>query len=100
MAIKKKAQPKKKDDDRIIVSFDPMSVARVSLVLYGSAGLLMAFVFALIHLSIGQNDEMGWGFIVIMPFAYGFGGALVVALSALLYNLVAARIGGIKVKVR
>lgn len=99
MAIKKKARPKKTESIRTIVSFDPMSVARVSLGICGGAGVVMAFFFALVQVGAGVKGE-AWASVVLIPFAYGFGGAFFAAISAWLYNQVAGRIGGIKVQVR
>ncbi len=78
----------------------------VNLVIGFVAGLIMT-VFSLLLsplASMGGGHSMGgmmWGpiSIVVLPLVYGVIGALMTGLGALVYNFLAARLGGIQVQI-
>ena len=72
------------------------SVFKMSLVLGASAGILAGLVL-MISSFIHQQYLEGVVIMVLAPILYGVLGALVNALMAWLYNLVAARLGGIEI---
>jgi hypothetical protein len=73
-----------------------MSVFRVSLVLGSVAGILVGFVMMITAAVNGKFLE-GLVTLILAPILYGVMGALVNALMAKIYNLVAERLGGIEV---
>jgi len=72
------------------------SVFKMSLVLGASAGILAGFVLMIVDFTDKRFLE-GVVTLVLAPILYGVLGALVNALMAWLYNLVAARLGGIEI---
>lgn len=74
------------------------SVFRLSLVLGGVAGLLVGCVLLVMDFIDGRFLE-GAVTLVLAPVLYGVLGALVNALMAWIYNLVAARLGGIEIEI-
>jgi len=90
---------------------DPLSFAKVQGVLGAMMGLLIGGLFSLVSIaglaaasegSGGSEAELGFlfgaGAIVIAPIFYGVAGAVGGAISALLYNVIARMIGGIRVE--
>ena len=77
-------------------SINVASVFKMSLVLGAAAGILVGFVMMIVDL-IDQRFMEGVVTLVLAPILYGVLGALVNALMAWIYNLVAARLGGIEV---
>ena len=74
------------------------SVFRLSLVLGATAGLLVGFVLMVIDFVSPEHRMMeGVVTLILAPILYGVLGALVNALMAWIYNLVAARLGGIEI---
>ena len=74
------------------------SVFRLSLVLGGAAGLLVGFVLMIMDFFDKRFLE-GAVTMVLAPLLYGGLGAAVNALMAWIYNLVAARLGGIEITI-
>jgi hypothetical protein len=94
---------------------DPISAGKVGGVLYAGLGLVIGACVSLVTMGIGGvaalTDEgshagaiigmlFGAGAIVIMPIFYGVIGAVMMLLSALLYNLAAKIAGGIEIEVQ
>lgn len=89
---------------------DVMSAAKMYGALLAAVGLLIgAFIslFAILGASIAAaNDEggavlgllFGAGAIVVMPIMYGIMGFVGGAIQAFIYNVIAARVGGIQVE--
>jgi uncharacterized membrane protein YwaF len=74
------------------------SVFRVSLVLGAVAGTLVGTVLLIVDLMDHKGVE-GLVTLVLAPILYGVMGALVNALMAKIYNLVAERLGGIELNI-
>jgi hypothetical protein len=72
------------------------SVFRMSLVLGAAAGLLVGFVLMILSFFDRRFLE-GVVTFVLAPILYGVLGAIVNALMAWIYNMVAARLGGIEI---
>ena len=77
-------------------SIEVGSVFRVSLVLGAVAGVLVGVVLLIVDL-IDRRFLEGIVTLVLAPILYGLMGALVNAFMAKVYNLVAARLGGIEI---
>ena len=96
----------------VIRSVGVLSIARVAGVLYAAIGLLIGACFALVAMAgvavQGADEELpafvgalfGVGAIIFLPILYGILGFLAFALIAVLYNFVAARIGGVVLDVQ
>jgi hypothetical protein len=80
-----------------LISISVASVFRVSLILGAVAGLLVGLGLFIFDLRNGRMLE-GVVTIVLAPILYGLLGAIVNALMAWVYNLVAARFGGIEIE--
>jgi len=81
------------------------SVAKHLGLLYGVLGLLGSAFWLFFALVAAVSGQMGRAagftvFAVLAPFLYGFVGFLLGALIAWLYNLIAARLGGIELELR
>lgn len=89
------------------------SVARIAGALYAGLGLIFGALFACFALlgfgfasaAGGENAPpaffgalFGVGAVIFLPVLYGLFGALWAALMAWLYNLIAARFGGVEVE--
>ena len=72
------------------------SVFRLSLVLGAVAGILVGFVLMVMDL-IDRRFLEGVVTLFLAPILYGVLGALVNALMAWIYNIVAERLGGIEI---
>jgi hypothetical protein len=72
------------------------SVFKMSLVLGATAGILVGLILMIVDFSDKRFLE-GAVTLVLAPILYGVLGAIVNALMAWLYNLVAARLGGIEI---
>lgn len=87
----------------------PVSVAKVSFVVYAAMGLFFGAIFSLASLvgavfGAAARDEsaavgaiFGVGAIIFFPLMYGVFGALGGLVMAWLYNLVAGVVGGVEV---
>jgi hypothetical protein len=98
---------------RTIVRFEPLSVMRIAGICYGMLGLLIGVIFSLVFTlsttlaTAGADPKMprfigllfGGFAIVIFPILYGAIGALMGGLGAVVYNVTAKWLGGIRVEV-
>jgi hypothetical protein len=90
----------------IVRRIGAVSCAKIVGVIYGLLGLVFGGVISLISL-IGfsaNNSEppgllFGMGAIVLLPVIYGGGGFVMTLIGVSLYNVVAARLGGIEMDV-
>lgn len=88
----------------------PLSLAKIFTAVYGSIGLIIGCIFALVSLlgaGIGAMNDAGSGMlgalfgigaVVILPLFYGVVGFIVGLLGAALYNLFAAMVGGVELE--
>jgi hypothetical protein len=91
---------------QILKSVGVMSVARITGLIYGCMGLLLApffLVFGILGSVAGQNKNpmagvVGIVFAIAMPFLYGLTGCVTGALGALLYNWLSNWVGGFEVE--
>ena len=93
----------------IVKRIVPMSIAKLAGLLYAVIGFIVGCFFALISMVSGvSNTEsfgplaglfVGAGAILFMPLFYGGLGFAGTYLSAVLYNVLARRTGGIEVEV-
>jgi hypothetical protein len=83
-----------------------LSVMKLSFVLYFLLGLLVGLMVAISTMLFaplsgieGMPGGMLWGplAVIVLPLLYGILGAAVTALGALIYNVLAARLGGVQV---
>jgi hypothetical protein len=98
----------------VIKRVSPMSVAKVSFVLYAVIGLIIGGFFALFGAAMGslaslggeQHTSMfpaaffGVGAVIILPIVYGVMAAIFGAIGAFVYNIVAGWVGGIEIEVQ
>ena len=93
--------------------FGVLSVGGITGILYAILGLIFGLLYAIIVTSIGAITETGSVYpgldsggigmvwlvgIIIAPIIYGVIGFIFTIISAALYNVIAPRIGGIKVE--
>jgi hypothetical protein len=86
----------------IIKRIDPMSFAKLNGVMYAAIGLIAGLFFALVGRGLGGGGMMGsfgMAAIIVLPIIYGVFGFVVTAIFAMIYNLVAGWVGGIKLEV-
>ena len=86
----------------------PGSAFKVAGGIYGALGLVIGCLFslfALVGAGIAGNSEAGFagalfgvGAIVIIPIFYGLLGAVMAAIMASLYNLIARLLGGLELE--
>lgn len=81
----------------IIKKIGTKSLAKLLGVLYGVLGLIAGVFFAIASLVSG--DYIGIGAIVLFPILYGLMGLIGGFITAWLYNIVAAKIGGLEMDV-
>lgn len=83
-----------------ITSIPPFPAARIFAVLYFIIGLLVVPFVALPLLLRGQEGSaaVGLGVAIAFPVLYAVVGFVGVALGCWLYNVVAARIGGVQLR--
>ncbi|HWS72663.1 MAG TPA: hypothetical protein VN605_11140 [Thermoanaerobaculia bacterium] len=93
----------------IIKRIAPMSLAKVSAVLYALLGLIFGACISLISMAgsafapkeaAGFGMLFGVGAIIALPIFYGILGFVFSLISAALYNLVAGWVGGIEIDVQ
>ena len=87
---------------------DPMSCAKIAGIIYALIGLLAGGIFSLVAVmgaAVGGSAEsalggllFGVGAVIFFPIFYGLVGAIASAIGAFLYNLVASKVGGIKLE--
>lgn len=88
---------------------EPLSLAKVAVVLYGGFGLVIGLVVsavAMLGFAFAPGGEgappaflaplFGVGAIVFFPLLYGFFGGLAALIGAALYNLAARLTGGVR----
>jgi hypothetical protein len=86
----------------IIKRIDPMSFAKLNGVMYAAIGLILGLFFALVGRGFGAGGMMGsfgMAAIIVLPIIYGVFGFVATAIFAMIYNLVAGWVGGIKLEV-
>ena len=92
----------------ILKRIAPLSLAKISGVLYAIIGFLVGCVFALISLVGGALSQQmggrafgavfGVGAVILFPIMYGAFAFIASLISAWLYNLLASWVGGIEVE--
>ena len=92
----------------IVKRIAPLSLAKISGVLYAIIGFMVGCVFALISLVGGALSQQmggrafgalfGVGAVVMFPILYGAFAFIASLISAWLYNLLASWVGGIEVE--
>ena len=96
MPRKKTTRTVKKTEKKTVVlkRIDPMSVAKVEAVILAIAGFFVGITMSVFSAMIGF--PYGAVSIVILPIMYGVVGFVAGAVGAVIYNVVAEKIGGIK----
>lgn len=100
---------KEKLTTMVIRRIGPLSLAKISGVLYGLMGLLfgaLLSLFSLVGTAFTQNNEapfvgmlFGVGAIIALPLFYGILGFVMALIGAALYNLVAGFVGGMELEI-
>jgi len=82
----------------VIKRIDPFSFAKIAGVAYALIGLIMALLVALLGSAIGGGimGNFGIAAIIIFPILYGVIGFIATAICAVIYNVVAGWVGGVK----
>ncbi len=91
----------------VVKSVDVLSVAKMLAAIQACLGLLIGAIVTLVALAgLGADRDgalpgllFGVAAVVVLPIFYGVMGAVVGALSALLYNLFAGMVGGVRLDV-
>jgi len=92
----------------VVKRIDPMSAFRVVAIIYGIVGFLIGALYALATLArlelpgINQTPRstvVGIFAVVLFPILYGIVAGIIGAVSALIYNFAAARVGGLEVDI-
>lgn len=93
----------------IVKRIGPLSIAKVSGLLYGILGFVIGCFVALFSLVGGAVSEelggaalgalFGVGAVIVLPILYGILGFVTALVGAALYNLAAGWIGGIDVQI-
>jgi hypothetical protein len=76
--------------------FSVGQTAKVLGLLYGLMGLIFVPFFLLTTMFSAEDDGLGVGFALALPFLYGLLGFVFTAIGCALYNWVARRVGGIE----
>jgi hypothetical protein len=87
---------------RRISRIAPWQAAKTLAAVYFILGLLLAVPLALFSPALSEasgEPQPGWGFFLLMPFAYACAALIFVPIGCWIYNLVAARLGGIEFSV-
>ena len=94
----------------IIKRIGPLSVARLSGMLYAILGLIFGGIFSLIALAGGFASDtegaagvgaiVGVGAVVAFPILYGLIGFVATLIGAWLYNVAAGVVGGVEVDIQ
>jgi hypothetical protein len=87
---------KKEEGVKKLSAIGVSSVFKMSLVLGATAGILVGTILMVVDF-IDKRFLEGAVTLVLAPILYGVLGAIVNALMAWMYNLVAARLGGIEI---
>lgn len=93
----------------IIRRIGPMSIARLSGMLYAVIGLVLGGIISLIAMAGGFGSDsdgavpfgglMGVGAVLVLPICYGLLGFIATLIAAWLYNVAAGVVGGIEVDI-
>jgi hypothetical protein len=89
----------------IVKRVDVWSVARILAAIQACFGLLVgAFVTLLALVGLGAGEEViprlvGMAAVFVLPIFYGLMGAVVGALTAVIYNLFAGVLGGVRLEI-
>lgn len=90
-----------------LTRIDVMSTAKIYALMMAVFGLLLGAMLAIMNYFLPTaaiepeaTYKLGWSAIVIFPIIYGLMGFLSGALMAWLYNLLAAKMGGIKLEIK
>ncbi len=90
----------------VLTRIEPMSLAKVSAVIYGVMMLLFALPYGCILSAVGDQfggsglgAGLGLGLIISMPIAGAIGGFIGGLITAFIYNLVAGWVGGVEIEV-
>jgi len=89
----------------IVKRFNPVSVAKLSGIMYAIMGLILRTLFAavsLIGLGMGilsPSGIFGGGAIIFLPLVYGIMGLVMGFIGAIIYNWVASKVGGIEIEI-
>ncbi len=93
----------------IIRRIAPMSIARLSGMLYAVMGLVLGGIISLIALAGGFGADprgpaafggvIGLGAVLVLPICYGLLGFVATLIAAWLYNVAAGVVGGIEVDI-
>ena len=94
----------------IIKRVGPLSIAKLSAVLYAGIGLVLGGVFSLIAMAGGFASEtdgaagigalIGVGAVIVFPILYGLMGFVAMLVTAWLYNVAAGVVGGVEVDIQ
>jgi len=94
----------------VIRRVNPLSLAKVSAMLYALLGLIFGAIFSLISVvgsafiprqgGAGMGMLFGVGAIVALPIFYGAVGFVMSLIGAALYNLIAGWVGGVEIEVQ
>ena len=94
----------------VIRRVNPISLAKVSAMLYALMGLIIGAIFSLISVvgsafiprggGGGYGMLFGVGAIVALPIFYGVLGFVMSLIAAFLYNLIAGWVGGVEIDVQ
>jgi hypothetical protein len=89
----------------VIKRVEPVSMAKISGVLYALMGLLLALLFMAIGSMAGGMMQtalpfagVGLAALIILPIVYGCIGFIASLIMAALYNLVAGWVGGVEIQ--
>jgi hypothetical protein len=95
----------------VIRRVDPLSAGKVAGLLYALIGLLVGAVFSLIGMAgaafgpeVGEGRAIfgllfGVGAIIALPIFYGVLGFICFAIGAVVYNVLAGMVGGVRIEV-
>jgi hypothetical protein len=98
-----------KENNMVIKRVSPLSLAKVSGVLYAGMGLIFGAIISVVSLVGGAFMPRGAGFgsglfgvaaVVALPIFYGGIGFIFSLIAAVLYNLVASWVGGVEIEVQ
>lgn len=95
----------------VIRRVDPLSAGKIAGLLYAMIGLLFGAVFSVIGMAgatfASESGDgapflgalFGVGAIIVLPIFYGVLGFIAFAIGAVLYNVLAGMVGGLRVEV-
>jgi hypothetical protein len=87
-----------------IKKIDPMSMAKISALLYFVTGIVLAIAGIIAGPYIASQAPLyaqyGWLVVILVPLIYLVAGFVVGYVVAVLYNIFASKIGGIKIDLK